>query len=214
MMKRSPLLALLIPKKGRYTTAILLDLNIFVFALMVLSGAGFFAFRADDLLAWGANYRPALEGHGVLRLLTSMFLHGGLMHLLMNLYGLLIAGSLLEPALGSFRLAAAYLLSGLAGSVASVVVHPATVSVGASGAIFGLFGLLLVMMALGDGRVAALKRVFMTNVMVFVALNLVLGFLLPGIDNAAHIGGFLMGALLACLVVLEERAKARGTQAP
>lgn len=140
-----------------------------------------------------------------------MFLHGGLIHLLMNLYGLLIAGSLLEPVIGSFRLMAAYLLTGLAGSIASVLFHPATVSVGASGAIFGLFGLLLVAMAMGDARVVALRRVLMTNILFFVGLNLALGFMLPGIDNAAHIGGFLMGALLGFLIVLEARAKAQST---
>ncbi len=211
MKKLPPLLALLIPRKGRYATPILLDINLAVFALMVLSGAGFFSFRGEDLLAWGANFRPALDGAGSLRLLTSMFLHGGLIHLLMNMYGLLIAGTLLEPVLGSFRLMTAYLLTGLAGSIASVMFHPATVSVGASGAIFGLFGLLLVAMAMGDPRVAALRRVFMTNVLFFVALNLALGFMLPGIDNAAHIGGFLVGALLGFLIVLEARAKAQST---
>jgi len=206
--QKSPLLALLIPRKRRYATPILIDISLAVFVLMVLSGAGFFSFRSDDLLAWGANFRPALDGAGSLRLLTSMFLHGGVLHLLMNMYGLLIAGSLLEPVLGSFRLMTSYLLTGLAGSIASVMFHPATVSVGASGAIFGLFGLLLVTMAMGDPRVAALRRVFMTNVLVFVGLNLALGFMVPGIDNAAHIGGFLMGALLGFLIVLEARAKA------
>lgn len=204
-------LALFTPRKGRYATPILLDLNLAVFALMVLGGSGFFSFSADALLAWGANYRPALDGAGSLRLLTSIFLHGGVLHLLMNLYGLLIAGSLLEPVLGSFRLMTSYLLAGVAGSIASVLFHPATVSVGASGAIFGLFGLLLVMMAMGDPRVAVLRRVFMTNVVVFVGLNLALGFLLPGIDNAAHIGGFAMGAALGFLIVLEARAKAQST---
>lgn len=62
MKKRPPWLALLTPRKGRYATPVLLDINLAVFVLMVLSGAGFFSFRAEDLLAWGANFRPALDG--------------------------------------------------------------------------------------------------------------------------------------------------------
>lgn len=208
MKPRSPLLSLLTPRKGRYATALLLDIDIAVFVLMLLSGAGFLSFHTEALLAWGANHRPALEGAGSLRLLTSMFLHGGVIHLVMNLYGLAIAGTLLEPVVGSFRLMTAYLLAGLAGSIASVLFHPAAVSVGASGAIFGLFGLLLAMMAMNDPRVATLRRVFMSSVLLVIGLNLALGFLLPGIDNAAHVGGFLMGALLGFLVVIEARAKA------
>lgn len=213
-MKPQSLLSLLLPQPGRYATPILIDLNLLVFLAMALTGLGFFTFRADDLLAWGANFRPYIEGAGVLRLLTSTFVHGGFMHLCMNLYGLLIAGLLLEPILGSVRLALAYLITGVAGSIASVLVHAATVSVGASGAIFGLFGLLLVLMLLHHPRVATLRRVLMKNVLVFIGLNLFIGTVVPGIDNAAHIGGFLVGALLGLLLLVEQRARARRDQTP
>ena len=198
MTRRSPL-ALFLPRPGRYATTILLDLNLTVFAVMVLSGLGFLTFNGDDLVAWGANYRPALEGAGVLRLLISMFLHGGFLHLAMNMYALLIVGTLLEPALGAGRFTFAYLLTGIAGSVASAAMHEATVSVGASGAIFGMFGLLLLLLLRRDPRVANLPRGLINNLLVLIVLNLAIGFSVPGIDNAAHIGGFIMGALLGLL---------------
>jgi rhomboid protease GluP len=201
--------ALLVPTKGRFATTVLLDLSLFVFALMVLSGHGLFSFNADDLLAWGANYRPNMEGIGALRLVTSLFVHGGLLHLLMNMYGLLVIGSMLEPVLGRSRFVAAYLLSGVAGSVASVMFHEATVSVGASGAIFGLFGVLLVLMLRHDLRVLGLKKAYFTNIVFFVGLNLFIGFVVPGIDNAAHLGGFFMGAFLGLLASSEQRSRER-----
>ena len=209
-MKKS-ILALLVPRKGRYATTVLLDLNLFVFALMVLGGHGLLAFRADDLLAWGANYRPHMEGAGSLRLVTSLFVHGGLLHLLMNMYGLLVIGTLLEPVLGGSRFVAAYVLAGVAGSVASVAFHEATVSVGASGAIFGLFGVLLVLMLRHDPRVLGLKKVYFNNIALFVGLNLAIGFIVPGIDNAAHLGGFFMGAFLGLLASSEQRHRERHT---
>ena len=203
--------ALLVPRKGRYATTVLLDLNLFVFALMVLSGHGLLAFRSDDLLAWGANYRPYMEGAGTVRLLTSLFVHGGLLHLLMNMYGLLVIGSMLESVLGRSRFVAAYLLAGVAGSVASVLFHDATVSVGASGAIFGLFGVLLVLMLRHDLRVLSLKKAYFNNIVFFIGLNLAIGFLVPGIDNAAHLGGFFMGTFLGFLSSSEQRYRERHT---
>jgi len=189
-----------VPSKGRFASTILMDINVAVFGLMVLAGLGFLTFRSEDLMAWGANYRPSLDGLGYLRLLTSTFVHGGLLHLFMNMYGLLIAGSLLEPALGARRFTLAYLLSGLAGSIGSAVYHPAAVSVGASGAIFGLFGLLLALLLRRDQRVAKLPRRLVNSLVTLIGINLVIGFLVPGIDNAAHIGGFVMGAALGVLM--------------
>lgn len=204
-MKRPSLLALFVPQPGRYATTVLMILNLAVFALMVLSGLGFMTFSSEALLAWGANYRPYLEGAGALRLLLSTFLHGGLLHLFMNMYGLLIIGTLLEPGLGARRFAIAYLLSGVAGSIGSALFYPATVSVGASGAIFGMFGMLLILLMRRDPRVANLPRRLLRSLLVLVAINLVIGLLVPGIDNAAHVGGFVVGALLGLVTSLQRR---------
>src|SRR4051812_37156532 len=89
--------ALLMPNNQWYALPVLLDINILVYVAMVISGLGVVSFDADDLLNWGANYRPALHGFGLLRLFSSQFVHGGVMHLANNLYGLLRAGIFLGP---------------------------------------------------------------------------------------------------------------------
>ena len=113
---------------------------------------------------------------------------------------------------GSAGLIACYLLAGLGGSVASAMVHPTTVSVGASGSIFGLFGILLTLVVLRDKRVEAIRKIVLVNVSIFVALNLFLGSISPGIDNAAHLGGLATGVVLGLEIFLAgfvKRSKVR-----
>ncbi len=107
-------------------TALLAAANVLVFAAMVLSGDGLMSFRSANLVAWGANHGPSLHGIGWLRLASSLFVHGGAMHLVNNLYGLIVAGLLLEPVAGvkGWRLALLYLGTGVGGSLASVLAHP------------------------------------------------------------------------------------------
>lgn len=192
------LLALLVPSKGLAATPIIVDLNLLVFLLMAFKGLGFVSFHTDDLLYWGANYRPAVENGQWWRLFSSTFLHGGIMHLIANMYGLVFAGMFLEPVIGTRRFAIAYVATGLLASGASLWWHPATVSVGASGAIFGIYGVLLLMLLRGifpKGAGAAL----LASTAVFVAFNLLMGLAGNGIDNAAHIGGLLSGLLIGQL---------------
>jgi rhomboid protease GluP len=196
---------LLVPTRKVYGLPLLIDANIAVFLLMVLSGLGVMSFDPDDLLAWGANFRPALHGIGLFRLITSQFVHGGLIHLLGNLYGLLFAGMFLTPIAVNGRLIACYLLCGLGGSIASALAHPATVSVGASGAIFGLFGIILTLVLLRDVRYAKTPKLLFLNAGIFVGLNLLIGTSIPAIDNAAHVGGLLTGALLGAALFLIHR---------
>lgn len=195
---------LLLPRPGYTATPVIIDLNIIVFILLVLSGKGFLNFQSTDLLACGANYRPLTAGAGQWwRLLTSTFLHAGIMHLLFNMAGLLFAGILLEPALGKKRLAAVYLLTGIAASLTSLWWHPATVSVGASGAIFGLYGVFLALLSTRFFP-PVFKKAFTVSVLIFVGGNLLMG-LAGGIDNAAHIGGLISG--LAAGYILYPRLK-------
>ena len=187
--------ALLIPRQGYAAVPLILDLNLLVFITMVIAGKGFVNFQADDLLAWGGNYRPQTAGEGEWwRLLTSIFLHAGIMHLLFNMVGLLFAGIFLESAIGTKRLASAYLLTGIAASLASIWWHPSTVSVGASGAIFGLFGVFLALLTTRYFP-PVLKKSLSIGVVIFVGGNLLVG-LAQGIDNAAHVGGLLSGLMI------------------
>jgi membrane associated rhomboid family serine protease len=197
-----------LPSLENYGLPILVDANILVFLAMAFSGIGVISFQIPDLLAWGGNYGPALHGAGVLRLITSQFVHAGLMHLANNMYGLLFAGLFLMPVARNARLIICYLLCGLGASIASVTMHPEIVSVGASGAIFGLFGILLAMALLRDRRVVELGNAVWINAGIFVGLNLLLGMATPGIDNSAHVGGLATGLALGAILSLYGRAMA------
>ncbi|RFZ85352.1 rhomboid family intramembrane serine protease [Mucilaginibacter terrenus] len=165
---------------------------------MVLAGLGFMSFDAQDLYQWGANQRAAVLAGQWWRLLSSTFLHGGAMHLFGNTYGLLIVGAMVEQYIGRVRLFVAYFACGLVASIASIWWHPDTVSVGASGAIFGLCGVLLALLITNktDGA-------FKTGGLIFIGLyagiNLLFG-LKGNVDNAAHVGG-LVGGIIVGLIM-------------
>lgn len=150
-------------------------------------------------------YRPLLTESLPWTMITSAFLHGSILHILFNMYSLFIIGSLLERMLGRGRYIALYLLSAFGGSVAVLLLSPATAVVGASGAIFGLLGAFFVIQRKFGG----------TNVqlLVIVGLNLVIGFV-PGLNIAwqAHIGGLIVGAAIAFIYVRTRRAAQKNTQ--
>jgi rhomboid protease GluP len=202
--------ALFLPTRANYGLPLLVDTNIAVYLAMALSGAGVMSVQSDDLIAWGGNYAPALHGMGWLRLLTSQFVHAGAMHIINNMYGLLVAAIFLAPAARNAWLLLAYLLCGLGGSLASTWVHPDTVSVGASGAIFGLYGIAMMLTLLGDAHFEKIRKPILLNAAAFVVINLVLGALTPGIDNAAHVGGLAVGAVLGAVFFAVGRSKAEG----
>jgi len=196
-------LSLFIPREGYFITPILLNLNILVFILMVIAGLGFLSFKSADLLAWGGNFKPSTTSGEWWRLLTSTFLHGGLMHLLANMCGLLFAGIFLEPKLGKTKYAIVYLVTGLLASITSLWWHENTVSVGASGAVFGLYGVFLALL-LTKVFPKEFSKALLTGMLVFVGYNLLMG-LRGGIDNAAHIGGLVSGFVIG--LILSPRLK-------
>jgi membrane associated rhomboid family serine protease len=134
------------------------------------------------------------------RLLTAAFLHGGTLHLLFNMLALYLLGPTLEAALGRTRFLALYLLSALGGSVTSyVLASPLQPSLGASGAIFGLFGAMLV--------ISRRLRADVAGIAVVLAINLVLSFTIPNIDWRAHLGGLVVGAIIAAGFAYAPRAR-------
>ncbi|MCE3278330.1 MAG: gluP [Bacteroidetes bacterium] len=182
------------PTKGYFITPILINLNITIFILMILSGVNWFLPETESLIKWGANFRPVtLEGEWW-RLFTNIFLHIGVFHLLLNMYALLYIGLLLEPHLGKIRFLSAYLLTGITASLASLWWHDFTVSAGASGAIFGMYGVFLAMLTTNLIEKSA-RKALITSIAIFVGYNLLNG-MKGGIDNAAHIGGLLAGLLI------------------
>lgn len=194
MSKTKNVLALLLPQKSFLVTPILMYLNIGIFILMVASGVNAMEPTSESLLAWGANFRPSTLGGELWRLFTSCFLHIGFFHLAMNMYALWYIGILLEPLLGSFKFALAYLLTGIFSSVASLWWNDLVVSAGASGAIFGMYGVFLSMLTTNLIPKAERKQL-LTSIGIFIVYNLIYG-LKGGVDNAAHIGGLVSGCIL------------------
>ena len=159
---------------------------------MAISGVDIFEPTSESMINWGANYRPLTQDGQLWRLVTCCFLHIGIIHLLFNMYALLYIGLLLEPLLGKLRFAAAYLLTGITASVVSLWWHDdASISAGASGAIFGMYGVFLAMLTTNLIDKSA-RKAFLTSIVFFVGYNLLNG-LKGGIDNSAHIGGLVCG---------------------
>ena len=186
------------PTEGFFITPIIIYLNILMFLVMVFAGLGVIAFKGQDLLSWGANFRPSTTNGEWWRLLTSAFLHGGLMHLAANMYGLAVVGSFLEPLLGRTKYLLAYLLTGILASCSSLWWYDATVSVGASGAIFGLYGLFLALLVTKMFP-PDFEKAFLASTIIFIGYNLLMGFN-GGIDNAAHIGGLASGFVVGLIL--------------
>lgn len=192
--KVSGLFSLITPTEGYFVTPIIVILNILVFAAMAISGVHLLMPSNESLLLWGANFRPVtIEGEWW-RLFTSTFLHIGIFHLLMNMYALVYIGLLLEPYLGKARFLSAYLIAGISGSVASIFWNDLTISAGASGAIFGMYGVFVALLTTKLIEKSARKSLLI-SIGVFVFYNLANG-LKGGIDNAAHIGGLLSGLVV------------------
>ena len=210
--KRNSFWSFFIPRKGFMATPILIDLNILVFIVMIASGVGIMSPSTLSLLKWGADFGPlTLTGDGW-RAVTCNFIHIGAFHLLMNMYAFMYVGLLLEDLIGSRRMFMSYLLTGLCSAVFSLYMHGETISAGASGAIFGLYGIFLAFLFFH--RIAKEQRkALLTSILIFVGYNLVYG-MKAGIDNAAHIGGLLSGFLLGIIYVCSykfEKADAQRT---
>ncbi|RPH46523.1 MAG: rhomboid family intramembrane serine protease [Burkholderiales bacterium] len=187
-----------------WVTPTLIALNLAVWLLNIVSGLSPMSPGARELAMWGGNFLPmTLEQPW--RLLSAMFLHGGIVHLGFNMWALWNTGRLAERFYGNTQLAVIYLVAGLAGSMASLFFAARTgVSVGASGAIFGVVGCLLAALSTKAGKLPAeLAKSMRSSMLTFVALSLVLGFTAGFIDNAAHIGG-LAGGYLMGLVMAEK----------
>ena len=197
------LLTLLLPKEGYFITPIIADLNLLIFIIMVCAGLGFLSFAPEDLIRWGADYKPSVLGGQWWRLVTNIFLHGGFLHVFANTFGLIFAGLFLEPRMGRGRFAAVYLTTGVIASLTSLWWHDATVSIGASGAIFGLYGALLALI-LTKAYPKDFGKAFLPAILIFVGYNLLMG-LKGSTDNAAHLGGLVSGFAIGLL--LSQRLK-------
>lgn len=197
-------------------TYVLVGINCLVYLAMVLRGVSFWEPTTEQLLQWGANNGTLVLQYGEWwRLATAMFVHVGIIHIATNMWCLWNLGLLAEPLMGPFGVVAAYLLTGFAGNLLSVAVNPgvpggpgSVVGAGASGAVFGLAGVLIVLLKspllpLPKIELKRLRR----SVIYFALLNLGIGLYTAigpspiKIDNMAHLGGFLSGLALGLPLV-------------
>ena len=153
----------------------------------------------DALTAAGANYGPAIQAGQYWRLVTSMFLHGGFLHLALNAWALYQLGALFELLVGSPRMLLVYFVTGIAGSLVSAWFSKVP-SVGASGAIFGLLGALIAFLARRRGALTPQGKAILMQLLFWAGVNVVFGFSDVQIDNSAHLGGGAAGLLLGFLL--------------
>ena len=184
------------PRAGALpVTWTLIAVNLVVFVLQWLV--------PSQLVTRELAYVPVLTATEPWRMLTSGFLHAGIAHILLNMYSLYIFGQALEPRMGKWRFLAVFLLSVLGGSAAVLLLSPPyTLVLGASGGVFGLFGAFFAWTRFRGGDTRAL--------LILIAVNLVFGFVVPGIAWQAHIGGLVVGALVAWLFELAARRRRGG----
>ena len=183
-------------------TQAIFGINVAVFVAMTLAGVSMLDNPSgQDLVRWGANFGPLTVSGQWWRLLTSVFIHGGLLHIAANMYWLWTLGELAESLYGHWTFSALYLVAGIAASLTSLLWNPMVLSVGASGAIFGIAGALMASFYLGE---FSLPRAAVTgtlkNIAAFAVITLILGAVSSHTDNAAHVGGLVMGLLLGALI--------------
>lgn len=189
-------------------TYTIIAINIIVFMIMGLQGAGVFEPNGLVHLRWGSNYGPLTASGDWWRLLTAAFLHFGIFHLALNMYALYSVSVYLEPLLGKLPYITIYLCCAVLASLASLYWHREPVnSAGASGAVFGMFGAFIAMLGLRliPGKT---NSSFLLSIVVFLLYNLLSG-LRGGIDLAAHIGGLVSGLVIGFLFAVSIKKEKR-----
>lgn len=186
-------------KRDKYMmlTNILIAINLLVFLISAWISKNIFNIDIYTLIIMGAKVNSLIDKGQVWRLITCAFLHGGLIHIFFNMYALKILGPEIEYVYGKIKYLVIYLLSAIAASIFSYIFGPQSVSVGASGAIFGLFGAMLIF---GIKHRKQMGKAYMMNFLQVIFVNVIIGISSSNIDNAAHFGGLIVGALIALLL--------------
>lgn len=186
--------------EGSPATSFILALNVLFFLGTMVTGGS----TTQNLVDWGAKYGPYIAEGEIWRLFLPVLLHAGIFHLLANSFGLVIFGTMLEKIYGTRNFVAVYISAGVMGNVVSFLVGP-NPGVGASGAVFGIVGAFAVYLLLNRRMLGQLGSQQLTSVGVIVFINIVFALASPGIDNAAHFGGLLAGALMAYFIAPRQR---------
>jgi rhomboid protease GluP len=190
-----------VPASAFPVTLAIVGLNVLVYAFMVFRGVSFNWPTPLDVLRFGGDTASFTFAGQWWRLVTSMFVHYGLLHIAMNMWCLWNLGRAAERLLGRSAYVLAYMVSGIFGSINSIYWHPRAVGAGASGAIFGLAGVLVSFVYLKKTPAhLQIGRSILSSLGMFIIFNLAFGAAIPGISNAAHIGGLLMGLAVGALL--------------
>ena len=184
------------PKFPTITYAIL-AINIIIFVIPLLYG------QSEAMVAQFCVHGPSIRYGHYYRLFTGLFLHGSIFHLIFNSYALYVIGSQIESFLGKFKFAVIYLAGGVMGSLFSITFNGNAASIGASGAIFGLMGALVYF---GYHYRVYLGNVIKSQIIPLIVFNLVLGFVMTGVDNSAHIGGLIGGTLATVALGVKDKS--------
>lgn len=180
-------------------TFALIAINVAVYLIEIASGPGGLSGVSGRIISDYGLFGPAVADGDWYRLVTSAFLHDGLLHLAFNAFAIYFLGQLLEPAIGTSRFLAVYVASLLAGSFGALLLSPDALTVGASGAVFGLFGAGFVI-ARGRG-VDALA----SSIGIVILLNLAFSVSVPHISLGGHLGGLVAGVICALAILAGER---------
>jgi rhomboid protease GluP len=175
-------------------TYTIIILNVIVYLISAFYSQSIAEMDMQVLVDLGALYGPltVLKGEWW-RLGTAMFLHGSMIHLLMNMFSLYLIGRGAEMYFDTKSYISIYIFSGLIGGLVSLYVHPASVGVGASGAIFGVFGALAGFFLAHRDKIETHSKAFMKDFGMIIGINLVIGFSIESVDVSAHIGGLVVG---------------------
>ncbi len=191
-------LNLFIPKDSHTVTALILDINILIFIVMIFSGVDVFSPTYRDLISWGANFKPLVIQGEWWRLGTCMFIHAGILHVVANIIGLLIVSELIEPHFSFSQQLLLYICSGVIAAGFSLYWYDNAVCVGASGAIFGYYGA-VISLAFTKAYPKAERKKLLQSMLLFIGLNILYG-LNGEVDNAAHLGGLASGIVLGGII--------------
>lgn len=202
--KRNKVAEKIFSYKKPIVTYIIIAICILLYIIMEIFGNG--STNNITLLKFGANLDALVKNGEYYRLFTSIFLHIGIMHLLCNMYSLYIIGREVESLFGKVKYIIIFILSGIFGSILSIAFSHNVISAGASGAIFGLLGALLYF---GMHYRTYLGEALVRSIIPILIINLIIGFLSPGIDMAAHIGGFVGGILVSMMVGIPDKSKTK-----
>ena len=198
--KKSSKIDKIFSKKNPIITYSIIVVCVLIFLCMFFKDS---LVKATTLVQFGDNYDLLTKNGEYYRLLTCIFLHASIIHLLLNMYSLYIIGPQIESFFGKIKYLFIYLFSGICGSILSIAFSHNTVSVGASGAIFGLLGSMLYF---GYYYRAYLGNVVKSQILPIIILNLGIGFIIPNIDSAGHIGGLLGGIVASMAMGIPEKS--------